>query len=662
MAAGIVKFTSSTYIGATPYPGAALADAFDGNFATFYDAGLNDGSGNVGQDLGAGHATILTKCLISARRTAGTSVTDRVYKSLVQGSNDNSSWTTLATNPYLADTRTKIELPVSTSTAYRYFRLKHGADATPGDGYFSVAELEFFGQAVSGASMQACAPTCPLASGHFAYAVQCVLSSETTDATIYYTTDGTDPTTSSTAYTAPFTISATTTVKAIAVSVNASNSPISTFAIKIDQSFVDDQLPIGTDNLPIYGISPGFAYYNGTYYRVSPVPLGGNNTSDPTRFIKIYTSKDLLNWTPRGNVIDPRSPDVLASLATAGVTDAATIANINYNRPKIVRNPNNGNWLIIAQTFSAVNTSPNMHFIAESTTGPLGPYTAVKHFHAGGFDTFDHTIFVDNDGLLYLHFNPSGGGNRRTIRMLRDFKTVDAVVYSSDSDTGEGLILFRRGDTYFEINAHPSYYYASDEGTNKFGHVWRHASSLAGPWTTGTGDLLPSSVDSQSTWVIQVPDRTDGFIYTGDHWNATDLIDSTKVWYPLTFSDANTVAGSVVDDFTLTSAFGAGTAPLAPSQLILTKGTGSNTVSWVIQTPAQLYLQRSTKTDFSENLITYYVPEDSTSFVDSDVAANTTYFYRLAAVNTGGTTVGVSTSTGLGMSVPMMRVALGSSN
>ena len=68
------------------------------------------------------------------------------------------------------------------------------------------------GTSSSGVSTPVISGTTP-----FVGSTQVSISCETSGASIYYTTDGNDPTTSSTLYSAPFTINATTIVKAIAV-------------------------------------------------------------------------------------------------------------------------------------------------------------------------------------------------------------------------------------------------------------------------------------------------------------------------------------------------------------------------------------------------------------------------------------------------------------
>ncbi|MBR1791962.1 MAG: chitobiase/beta-hexosaminidase C-terminal domain-containing protein [Bacteroidaceae bacterium] len=64
------------------------------------------------------------------------------------------------------------------------------------------------------------------------------ISCSTDGATVYYTTDGTEPTASSTQYTAAFTISSTTTVKAIAIKSGLDNSNVATATIKKNVSSV----------------------------------------------------------------------------------------------------------------------------------------------------------------------------------------------------------------------------------------------------------------------------------------------------------------------------------------------------------------------------------------------------------------------------------------
>ena len=68
------------------------------------------------------------------------------------------------------------------------------------------------------------APVFGLASGVYAGAQSVELSTTTSGATIYYTTDGTDPDTNSTVYTGAISVSSTTTIKAIAATTDISST------------------------------------------------------------------------------------------------------------------------------------------------------------------------------------------------------------------------------------------------------------------------------------------------------------------------------------------------------------------------------------------------------------------------------------------------------
>src|SRR5690606_715158 len=76
-------------------------------------------------------------------------------------------------------------------------------------------------------------PTFAPAAGSYVNSVRVTLASATADANIYYTVDGSDPSMTSTEYTAPFNLTATTTVRARAYKGALTPSAIASAAYTI---------------------------------------------------------------------------------------------------------------------------------------------------------------------------------------------------------------------------------------------------------------------------------------------------------------------------------------------------------------------------------------------------------------------------------------------
>ena len=111
-------------------------------------------------------------------------------------------------------------------TANLYYKIEFVCKSAKSNGVVAISKVEYYYDN-GGSTVETCAtPTFSPAEGTYTEAQNVTISTTTDGATIYYTTDGSEPTTSSSVYNGAINVSSNTTIKAIAVKEGINNSAV----------------------------------------------------------------------------------------------------------------------------------------------------------------------------------------------------------------------------------------------------------------------------------------------------------------------------------------------------------------------------------------------------------------------------------------------------
>jgi hypothetical protein len=202
----------------------------------------------------------------------------------------------------------------------------------------------------------AAAPTFSLAAGTYSGSQSVSISDATSGATIYYTTNGTAPTTSSTQYTGPITVNSTETLQAIAVATGDTNSAVASAAYTIT-------------SLPSVA-TPTFSPAAGTYSYAQTVTISDATTGATTYYTTDGTTPSTSSTQYTGPIA-VGSTETLQAIAVApgaansGVASAAYTINLSLPTASM-------------PTFSPVGgtyTSAQSVTISDATSGATIYYT-----------------------------------------------------------------------------------------------------------------------------------------------------------------------------------------------------------------------------------------------------------------------------------------------
>ncbi len=174
----------------------------------------------------------------------------------------------------------------------------------------------------------AASPTFSPGTGSYSTAQTVTISDSTPGAKIYYTTDGSTPTTSSTQYTAAITVNSTETINAIATATGYSPSPIGSAAYTITTP---------ADPVPAFSPSTGtFLYDNAPTVSISDTDPSATlyyttNGSTPTTSSSVYSGPISISATTTLKAIAADSGYLNSSVASAVYTIQADPPYLSLN-------------------------------------------------------------------------------------------------------------------------------------------------------------------------------------------------------------------------------------------------------------------------------------------------------------------------------------------
>jgi hypothetical protein len=231
--------------------------------------------------------------------------------------------------------------------------------------------------------------------------------------------------------------------------------------------------------------------------------------------MRIYSSKDLYNWTDEGLFIPPDLKDPKSSFAPASLAD----------RPHIIYNEGTKKFVCWVKIMHREDWSQTRTvLVADKITGP---YTMVRdNVKPFGMSAGDFDMVVAPDGKAYFIFERVH--TEMIVADLTDDYT-DVTGYYSTHFPKTHPPFTREGPGYFFRNGKHYLFTSGTSGYHANPSEVAVADTYHGPWTV-LGDAHPKDVtrtsfNSQICSVFKHPGKKDLYIALADRWvyNLPDL-------------------------------------------------------------------------------------------------------------------------------------------
>jgi hypothetical protein len=283
------------------------------------------------------------------------------------------------------------------------------------------------------------APTFSPAAGTYTTSQTVTISDATAGTTIYYTNNGTTPTTSSNVYSGPITVSSTETLEAIAVETGYTNSPVTTAAYTIAP-----MLPA-----PAFSLAPG-TYTTSQTVTMSDATAGTtiyytNNGTTPTTSSSVYSGPITVSTTGTLEAIAVETGYTNSTVASAAYTiapmlpaPAFSLAPGTYTTSQTVTfsDATAGTTIYYTTNGTTPTTSSSVYSgaITVSATETLEAIAVETGYTNSMVATATYTISAS--GTSYINY-PSSGFTASSLSLNNGTTVSGGVLQVTDGGTGE---------------------------------------------------------------------------------------------------------------------------------------------------------------------------------------------------------------------------------
>lgn len=571
----------------------------------------------------------------------------------------------------------------------------YGASAFPTDSY---AGSNYWVDVAFVPANVTASPTFTPAAGIYATGQSVTISDATPGAQIRYTTDGSDPTALSPLYAAPITVSANTTIKALAMLGSSSSGiAVATYSLQVAP--------------PVF--TPG----TGTYSTAQSVKLSDAATgakiyyttdgTTPTASSPLYSTPFSVNSTTTVNAIAAVTGWTDSTLASATYTISVQGGTVPASPSGLTASAASSSQVNLTWVDASNNES---NFKLERKTGASGTYAQIATPPANTTSYSDTSVAASTTYFYRIRATNttgnSGYSNEASTStpaatvlpspwLDRDIGTVGTTgsgLYSNGTFTvkGAGADIWNTADAFNFVyqpmtgNAEIVAKVVSIQNTDgwaKGGVMMREtlspdseqalmavssANGLAFQRRTSTGGASThtgGAAVAAPYWVRLVRQGTtftgyassDGLSWTQVGSAAISMVPTIYVGLAVTSHNSSVSCTSVFNNVFIT------TEPAAPSALTATVASGSQiNLSWKDNSTNESGFKLERKTGAAgtyAQIVT--LAAGVTTYSDNGLAAGTTYYYRVRSSNTGGDSAYSNEASGTttAASIPIFRAA-----